>query len=151
MSTTTPEAAKTRKIPYTIRVIIEQLGVGFNGALTLVGSTNRVYICPDRDDVCRPRFRSKVNSFGLIDFDIGLQFDVNGEPNEKWCMVVAPEANDAYTVYLSRVATHDELARGIRAVVLDKADDVFCENLAHVVTAMYDAAIVKYSGGFVPV
>jgi hypothetical protein len=94
---------------------------------------------------------SFVRPDGLVDWDVGLCFRVNGRRKQDWRIMVAYEPSDTYTVYLWRTAKPTEERAGLRGVVINRLDDVYGEDLKGVVEQMYDRAIKEHNGGFIPI
>src|SRR5262245_4278417 len=139
--------------PYTIRTIIDQLGgLGLRGAFAYVGVRKHsiTYTCPPSETEHRASYRSRATPEGLLDYEVGLTFPVNGGRRQNWTMLVAYEPNDTYTAWRWRSAKASEKARGIAVVVLDQREDVYCDELQSTVESMYDEAIRKHSQGFIP-
>ncbi len=137
--------------PYTIRTIIEQCGgMGLRGAFVYIGASRFTYKCDDVESECRPGTRSSVTKEGLVDYEVGLTVKVNGKRGAGWHMMIAYEPDDTYSVYLWRRAYPNEEAKGLRGVVLNQCDDVYCDTLKEVVEKMYDRAIKEHNDGFIP-
>jgi hypothetical protein len=141
---------KASNTPQTISTILAQLGRGLHGALVYVGAEGVVHRCHAREGECRSRFRSNVGAEGVVNFDVGIKFRVNGKPSERWSMVIAYEGNDTYTVYLWRCATAAEKAAGLEGAVIESSNDVYAQNLKGVVERMYDDGLKARNGGFMP-
>lgn len=151
MDTPNAAVASAPAVPYTIRTIIEQMGGrGLRGALVYCGAHQLTYKCPPVEREARPGRSSTVTPEGLLDYEVGLTFRVNGKQRQHWTMLVAYEPDDTYSVYLWRKATPGEQKRGIYGAVLDRCDDVYWEDLKDVVEGMYDSAIKEHNGGFIP-
>src|ERR1044072_5680694 len=139
------------KPPYTIRTIIEQMGgLGLSGAPVYCGAHQFAYKCRAVEMECRSAFRSRETDHGLLDYDVGLTFRVNGKRGQNWTMLVAYEPNDTYSVWLWRKGAPSEQAAGKYGVVLATRDDVYCDTLKETVERMYDEAIRKHCRGFIP-
>lgn len=138
---------KRQPLPVHIQQMIEQLGQGYSGALIYTGGHDLIYRC--RPDGSRPD-PSSVTEAGAIEFQTGLQFRVNGRRNAGWKIFVSLEPNDTYTVRLWRRALPTEQATGLAGVILDTANDVYCDDLQLTVEGMYDTAIEKFNQGFIP-
>lgn len=151
MDTPNDALASAPAVPYTIRTIIEQMGGrGLRGALVYCGAHQLTYKCPRVEMEARPGSRSCVTPEGLLDYEVGLTFRVNGKHRQHWTMLVAYEPDDTYSVYLWRKATPSEQRAGIYGVALDRRDDVYNDNLQEVVERVYDSAIKKHNNGFIP-
>jgi hypothetical protein len=123
--------------PYSIQAIMEQLRHGMVGALEYVGGHELFFNHPPngRDHECRSSFRSHVGENGMLKYEVGLSFRVNGRPGENWRMTVAYEPNDTYTVWLVRNHTGRQLPM---FEVLARMDQVNSEDLHHAVESVYD-------------
>src|SRR3990172_5872307 len=67
---------------WRIEQIIDQMGGrGVRGALGYIGASEIAYHC--RKDDSKP-VNSTVDDHGLIEFEIGLMFRVNGKEREAW-------------------------------------------------------------------
>lgn len=136
------------RLPDTINAIIQQMGGrGITGAFVYVGAGRIVHKCPRQEGECRSGYRSRVTPEGLIDYDVGIQFTVNGKPGELWKMVVAYEPDDSYSVWLW---TNKSSVPGKMGEVIEHREDIYCDNLKQCVEAMYDRAIQARNQGFIP-
>lgn len=136
-------------LPYTIRTIIEQMGGrGISGAFVYVGASQLVHKCPQAEGEYRSGYFSKETPEGLIDYDVGLQFSVNGKRGETWKMVVAYEPDDTYSVW---IWTNKSAVPGRMGAVIEHRDDVYCDGLKDTVEHMYDQAIKERNQGFIPI
>ncbi len=126
--------------PYTIRTMLAQLGTGLYGGICYCGGNYFVYKHPDynQDRECRPDTPSRFAD-DRVNFDIGVSFDVNGKPGEDWKMAVTYEQDDTYSVWLWS-----------KNGLLDSRDCVYWDALQSAVEQMYDKAIKKHNGGFIP-
>jgi hypothetical protein len=131
-------------VPSRISEMMRQLGRGLSGALVYVGAGKVVY--QDRE----PWRSSQELPNGLVRFDVGIAFPVNGKRGQGWKIVISLEPCDTYTVYLCRRANRKEQAAGKLGVVMKSQDDVYCDVLQQVVEATYDNAIREKNGGFIP-
>ncbi len=75
--------------------------------------------------------------------DNALHLYVNGKRGETWMISIILDVSDTYTV---RLVAENKAAKQL----LDSKDDVYCDELQAVVEQMYDNAIKKYNGGFIP-
>jgi hypothetical protein len=138
-------------IPYAIRTIVQQVGgCGVHGALAYVGADHLCFKCPPSETEYRPSQRSEVMPNGLLSYEVGLAFRVNGKRRQHWTMLIAYEPDDTYTVYLWRRPSRTQLIHGIAGLILDQCDQVYCDTLRSTVEQMYDRAIRKYCNGFIP-
>ena len=130
--------------PYTIRAIMQQIGTGLHGGLCYIGAHNVTYTHPDRgrDGECRPDFPSEFKD-GHLRCEIALIIPVNGKPRERWTEYVCYEADDTYTVWLLRRVKGEWQE-------INHRRDVYCDELQSAVERMYDDAINKTNGGFIP-
>jgi hypothetical protein len=148
--TPAPAPKPKSKVPETIRTIIEQCGgMGLRGAFVYVGAQEFSYKCPNVRGECRGS-PSNITEHGLVDYGVGLTFRVNGKRGANWRMMIAYEPDDTYSVYLWRRAYPKEEEKGLRGVVLESADDVYCDTIKSVVEQMYDRAIKEHNDGFIP-
>lgn len=95
--------ASAIKAPYTIEEIINQIGKGIYGGFCYIGASNIVFNHPKHsyDYECRPSYPSNYDEENNgINYEVGIQFTVNGPKGGGWKMVVAYEWDDTYTVYL---------------------------------------------------
>lgn len=142
---------ESKELPYTIRTIIAQCGgMGLRGAFTYVGAHQFTFKCPQREGECRSSYRSKVTDEGLVDYDVGLTFRVNGRPTQGWRTMIVYEPDDTYSVWLWRRTKPTELKAGKGGVVIDNCGDVYFDSLKEVVERMYDRAIKEHNDGFIP-
>lgn len=121
-------------------------GLGLGGSFAYVGASQIVY--KSREDESKPD-PSKVTDVGLIDYQIGIQFKINGK--RLWKIIVSLEPSDTYTVRLWQgysISTVDLL--GIWGRVLYEFTDVYCDSLQDIVEHVYDTAIEEYLDGFIP-
>ena len=125
--------------------MLDQLGRGINGSLAYVGASRLIY--KNRpDDSCPDA--SIVTDNGLVDYQTGLQFNVNGKRG--WKIIVSLEPSDTYTVRLWHSFHPSITAKtGKFGENLEENSDVYCDMLADMVESMYDAAIQQYCGGFI--
>lgn len=132
------------KTPVEIAQMHEQLGgTGLSGAFVYCGANRCTYQSQD----LRP---SQVLPDGTVDLGTGLVFHVNGKRGQNWRFIVSLEPSDTYTVRLWRSATAAEQAKGLRGVLLEEKDDIYCDTLQECVEGMYDRAIAKHCDGFIP-
>jgi hypothetical protein len=132
-----------KQLPWRIQQMMEQIGLGINGGFCYVGATQKIYSNKNGDS--KP-INSVVGEDGLIDFECGLTFKVNG--NQNWKMIVTVEGNDTYTVRLW-AATRG--ANGVFGKVLYEYKDVYCDMLQDIVESTYDQAIKEHRGGWIPI
>jgi hypothetical protein len=147
-----PKPGQASRLPYTIRTIIEQMGgSGLRGAMVYVGASTRTYKCPRVEGECRPDYPSRrtENGEGLIDYQVGLSFKVNGKRGQGWTMIVAYEADDTYTVWLWKRIRRPRYT-GQVGEVLAEHRGVYCDQLKSTVEQTYDEAIRQHCGGFIP-
>lgn len=141
MTTTAPP-----QVPYTIRAILDQLGRGLNGAIVYTGGRNVLYSCPPSDHENRSSHESHQKD-GMVHYDVGLSFKVNGQRQHNWHIIVAYEPDDTYTVWLWSMWQRD----GERhPKVLAEVRDVYCDTLKDTVERVYDEAIKEHCDGFIP-
>ena len=140
-------------IPYQIQAIMEQLGNGLNGARAYVGASQLTYSCKHEAG----GGNSKVLENGLVDAPVALTFNVNGKKGAGWKIIISIEPSDTYTVRLWKpVPMRAKKALevgwdGKVGEILDESTDVYCDQLQESVERMYDRAIQKHSGGFIPI
>lgn len=143
-------------IPYQIQAMMEQLGTSINGAFAYVGASTKVYSCKYPTGGSN----SKVLENGLVEAPVSLTFQVNGKRGAGWRIIVNLEANDTYTVRLWKAArlgakTVAKLMSQNKPVVmgevLAEVTDVYCDNLQRIVEQVYDNAIQRHCGGFIPI
>lgn len=139
-------------VPETIETMIQQLGGrNINSATCYVGAHNISWKCAESEGEYRSGFRSHVRDDGLINWDVGLFFRVNGKKGQGWFMVVAYEGDDTYTVWLVRQTSMREHLNTHKAgEVLGHREDVYCDELKCVVEEMYDRAIIEHNRGQIP-
>jgi len=132
---------------WRIETMVAQLGGrGMSGAFLYTGASQMGYKA--REDDATPR-DSGVEKHGLISYEIGIQFKVNS--TKRWKIIVTLESNDTYTIRLWHPFRRDKFIRtGIVGEVLDKATDVYCDQLQSIVESIYDQAIEKYCNGCIP-
>ena len=137
-------------IPETIRTIIDQAGgLGLRGAFTYVGARQFRYRCAQPDGEHRSAYTSRLASEDgppRVDFNVGLQFLVNGRPGRKWTAVIAYEPDDVYSLWL--VEWHP--GRKADSMILACVRDVYCDTLQSVIEDTYDHAIAEHNEGFIP-
>ena len=137
-------------IPETIRTIIDQAGgLGLRGAFTYVGARQFRYRCAQPEGEYRSAYTARLTSEDgppRVDFDVGLQFLVNGKPGRKWTVVIAYEPDDTYSLWL--VEGHAD--RRSDSMILACVRDVYCDTLQSVIEDAYDRAISEHNGGFIP-
>ena len=136
-------------IPETIRTIIAQAGgLGLRGAFTYIGASRLRYRCVQPTGEYRSAYTSRLTSENgppRVDFDVGLQFLVNGKPGRKWSVVIAYEPDDLYTVWLVEGHT----GRKADSMVLACVRGVYCDMLQSVIEETYDRAIKEHNQGFI--
>jgi hypothetical protein len=141
------------KTPYTIAVMMDQLGRRLNGAFAYIGAHQITYRYPlgaPRDREYRSGFKSHEEPMiGGINYDVGLSFAVNGRRGQGWRMLVVYEPDDTYSVWLCRRAKPTEKREGKHIVVMDHHADVYGDELKHAVESMYDKAIKEHNGGWI--
>lgn len=132
---------------WRIEQMIELLGgLGLESSFTYTGATR--IVCKSREDGSKPD-PSLVTDAGLVDYQVGIQFKVNGK--RFWKMVVSLEPSDTYTVRLWQGYTIPRIARsGKFGEVLYEFSDVYCDSLQDMVEHIYDLAVDEYLGGFIP-
>jgi len=143
-----PPARKPSAPGVVIQTMIEQLGGrGIRGAFAYIGASQIRF--KQRADDGYPD-ASKIREDGWADFQTGLLFRVNGKRSETWKMLVTYEPSDTYTVRLFKLSgMSTAIKTGKAAELLDAVDDVYCEELQHIVEMMYDDAIKQYNGGVI--
>lgn len=141
----------TAVIPYRITEIIAQVGgAGIHGAPCYTGGCKGLCY-KERDDGRKPDASRFDEETGSLHWEVGLSWLVNVKRNQTWKMVVAYEPCDTYTVYLLKIHGPMTAAKtGKLAVLVDSADDVYCDNLQRVAEGMYDDLIERVNGGFIP-
>ena len=139
-----------QSLPETIQVLIATAGgLGLRGAFVYLGAERFRYQCAEPVGEYRSGFESRVvtkNGSPDVEFDVGLQFRVNGKPRKAWTMLVAYEPNDTYTVWLYE--TH--AGRTADSMILACHREVYNDNLKEVIEQTYDRAIETHNGGFIP-
>ena len=139
-----------QSLPDTIQVIIATAGgLGLRGAFVYVGASHFRYRCDEAEGEHRSDFESRfATTHGApdVEFDVGLQFRVNGKPRKVWTMLIAYEPNDTYTVWLYE--TH--AGRTADSMVLACHREVYNDMLKDVIEQAYDRAIETQNGGFIP-
>lgn len=137
-------------IPETIRTIIDQAGgLGLRGAFTYIGAQRFRYRCSRPDGECRSAYPSRLTSEDgppRVDFDVGLEFLVNGKAGRQWTFVIAYEPSDVYSVWL----VEGHAGRKADSMVLACVREVYCDTLQAVIESTYDRAIEEHNGGFIP-
>jgi hypothetical protein len=137
-------------IPETIRTIIAQAGgLGLRGAFTYIGAQKFRYRCAQSEGEYRSAYHSRLTSEGgppRVDFDVGLEFHVNGNPGSDWIHVIAYEPDDTYSVWLVEGHAYRKAATMVLACVRD----VYCDTLQSVIEQTYDRAIAEHNQGFIP-
>jgi hypothetical protein len=139
-------------IPYQIQAIMEQLGSGLRGARAYVGASQLTYSCKQESG----GGESKVLENGLVDAPVALTFNVNGKKGAGWKIIISIEPSDTYTVRLwkpvrvSAKKVAEGRWDGKNGEILDESTDIYCDQLQESVERMYDRAIQKHSGGFIP-
>jgi hypothetical protein len=142
-------------VPETIETMIQQLGGrNINSATCYVGAHNISWKCDERFGEYRSSFKSHVRDDGLINWDVGLFFRVNGKKGAGWFMVVSYEPDDTYSVWLVRQRSLSERMESRQldklGEVLAHRDDVYGDELKHTVEEMYDRAILEHNDGWIP-
>ena len=139
-----------QSLPDTIQVIIATAGgLGLRGAFVYVGASHFRYRCDEAEGEHRSDFESRlVTTHGApdVEFDVGLQFRVNGKPRKMWTMLIAYEPNDTYTVWLYEA----HAGRTADSMVLACHREVYNDMLKDVIEQTYDLAIQTQNGGFIP-
>ena len=139
---------------WRIEQMMEQVGalskdISHN-CFAYIGATNPVYKAREDDALPDP---SRVGKDGMIEYQVGLQFNVNIKPG--WKMIVTLEPSDTYTVRLWRQHRRDTWLQkdGTMLVgeVIEEMTDVYCDELQEVVEKIYDQAIHKYNRGGIPI
>lgn len=72
-----------------------------------------------------------------------IRLYVNGKPGHIWRMTITVSASDLYDLELWDL-------RGDQAGVLGEANDVYFDELQHIVESLYDTAIGEHNSGFIP-
>lgn len=132
---------------WRIEQMVEQLGgLGLGSAFVYCGATQIAQKAREDDSKPDP---SIVTEEGLIDFQTGIQFKVNGRST--WKMIVTLEPSDTYTVRLWQGNFAGKTARsGLYGEILYEFTDVYCDSLQDIVEGIYDKAINEYLDGFIP-
>ncbi|MCZ7636603.1 MAG: hypothetical protein M5U12_11605, partial [Verrucomicrobia bacterium] len=138
-------------VPETIRTIIAQAGgQRISGAFAYVGARKLTYRCARLEGEFRSSRDSRLRTdlaMPFVDYEVGLQFQVNGKRGRVWTMIVAYEPNDTYTAWL----VEGRRRRGqLGLKELACARDVYCDTLKGVIEAVYDRAIRDHNDGFIP-
>lgn len=141
-------------IPYTIRTILEQLGLGLRGARVYCGASRTTYTHPDLpaeelEYSRRPSAFSAIDTAtGAIKAEVSVRFTVNGKPGEGWAFTIAYEPDDEYSVYFSRRTTAGDQTSAT-FVVMQEYHGVYGDDLQDLVCRLYDEAIQARNGGFI--
>jgi len=132
---------------WRIEQMIDQLGgLGLGGSFVYVGASQIVY--KSREDESKPD-PSRVTDVGLIDYQTGLQFRINGK--RFWKIIVSLEPSDTYTVRLWQGYAMPKVAKlGKFGEILYEFTEVYCDSLQDIVEHIYDTAIEEYLDGFIP-
>jgi hypothetical protein len=140
----------SKTLPDTIRTIIAQAGGhSLRGAFVYIGAYDHSYRCAELHGEYRSGRPSRLvadNRRGYVDYEVGLQCQVNGKRGKAGTLIIAYEPNDTYTVWL--VEGHRE--RSADSMVLARVEDVYCDTLQSVIEAAYDRAIHEHNHGFIP-
>lgn len=121
--------------------IFEQLGgLGLRGALTYTGATQITF----KDEDNGTPLPSRIEN-GYLFAECYVAFRPNAG-RRRWKLIVTLEPSDTYTVRLLRLTQY-----GTVAEVLDECEDVYCEDLQRITEQMYDDAIKRHLGGFIPI
>jgi hypothetical protein len=140
----------SQSLPDTIQAIIAKAGgLGLHGALVYIGASHFTYRCAEAHGEYRWGKPSRLvtsQGGGFIDYEVGLQCRVNGKRGKAWTLIIAYEPSDTYTVWL--VEGHQQRQPG--SMVLACQEDVYCDTLQTIIEAIYDRAIWKHNGGFIP-
>ena len=139
-----------QSLPDTIQVIFATAGgLGLRGAFVYVGAYQFRYRCAEPSGEYRSGFESHLitkNEMADVDFDVGLQFRVNGKPRKVWTLLIAYEPNDTYTVWLYEA----HAGRTTDSMVLACHREVYNDMLKEVIEQTYDQAIQTHNAGFIP-
>jgi hypothetical protein len=120
-------------------------GVGLNGAIVYCGGSKLLYL--EREDESKPD-ASFVDEHGMLRWQTGVRFTVNGKPGQTWLMFVTCEPDDTFTVRLYyQYGDIKRLKTGKWGEVLAEATGVYNDDLQSVVESMYDEQITKHHGG----
>jgi len=131
-------------LPYQIQAMLEQMGSGLSGARVYVGASKLTYSCKYETGGAA----SKVMKNGTVDAPVALIFSVNGKRGAGWKMIVSLEPSDTYTVRLWKPCWRTSSDRV--GEILDESSDIYCDQLRECIERMYDRAIQKHCGGFIP-
>jgi len=139
-----------QSLPDTIQVIFATAGgLGLRGAFVYVGAHQFRYRCAESSGEYRSGFESHLttkNAMADVEFDVGLQFRVNGKPRKVWTLLIAYEPNDTYTVWLYEA----HAGRTADSMVLACHREVYNDMLKEVIEQTYDQAIQTHNAGFIP-
>lgn len=140
----------TSALPDTIQTMIDQMGGrGTRGAFTYVGAQNLMYNQKTKEGT--PNETRYFPEHGTFDVDTGLTFNVNMGKGSQWKMIVAYQPSDTYSVFLWRGFRGEKAAKtGKMGEAVTKIHDVYADELQHTVESVYDDAIKKYKGVFIP-
>ena len=134
-----------KELPWQVQSIIDQMGgLGLRGGFVYMGASQFLYNVnpPDAE-----KGLIQVNADGTIRFDVGLMFKVNLKGT--WKIVIGVDTNDTYTVILWRKASKEEQEQGLIGVVVEKMEEVYCEQLQSCVEEIYDRAVRNYQNGLI--
>ncbi len=139
-----------QSLPDTIQVIFATAcGLDIRGAFVYVGAHQLRYRCAEASGEYRSGFESRLitkNGMPDVEFDVGLQFRVNGKPRKVWTVLIAYEPNDTYTVWLYEAKG----GRTADSMVLACHREVYNDMLKEVIEQTYDQAIQTHNAGFIP-
>ncbi|HOW68823.1 MAG TPA: hypothetical protein P5186_29385 [Candidatus Paceibacterota bacterium] len=139
-----------KTLPDTIRTIIAQAwGHSLRSAFIYVGTYDYSYRCAELHGEYRSGRPSRLvtgQAGGYVDYEVGLQCQVNGKRGKAWTLIIAYEPDDTYTVWL--IEGHRE--RSAESMVLARVEDVYCDTLQSVIESVYDRAIQEHNDGFIP-
>jgi hypothetical protein len=137
---------------WRIEQMMEQMGALnkniSRNCFAYIGATNPIYKAREDDALPDP---SSVGKDGMIEYQVGLQFNVNIKPG--WKIIVTLEPDDTYTVRLWRQHRRNTWLQkdGSMLVgeVIEEMTDVYCDMLQETVEHIYDQAIQKHNNGFI--
>ena len=140
--TVRPDTLQQPSLPDTIASIMDALGRGIGGAGAYVGGGEMTWKCPKPSGECRPRYPSRQDPDGSVVYDVGMEFPVNGPSGQHWRMIITYEADDTYTVRLTRRSTKTP---GINRVTIDLLEMLDGSELKSTVEQMYDRNMLAHS------
>jgi len=140
----------SKTLPDTIRTIIAQAGGhSLRGAFVYIGAYDYSYRCAELHGEYRSGRPSRLvidHGRGYVDYEVGLQCQVNGKRGRAWTLIITYEPDDTYTVWL--IEGRGE--RSAESMVLARVEDVYCDTLQSVIESVYDRAIQEHNDGFIP-